>query len=422
MSTYFKYTYDLERCAIVDKYTEDCFLSSTLSVNDFKSAKAFKERLINIKNDLLDNRTTWISTNAATNLHTRYVCQTDFSIRIDVLITFEENAEIKFNSSAPLIKTKALRIVELAHKTLTQKYPDITPERLDMKDRTTENIGFKSIKDIPKEITGYLREPDPFYVELPNIKNRLILAIENDFPIYIWGEKGTAKTHSVIQLAAECNQPIIRQNLRSDVRTSTFMGRVTGHDGSIFWKDGALPIAMRHGAWLLIDEVDLAPTHILNIFQSVMDSRTLFIEDTLETITAHKNFQLIFTGNTPGTGDRTGQYHGTRPLNAAFRDRIKMWINAKMFDAETLEKLISSHFPALSEAAQIADLILKANASMRGARSTSSLSIRHALSIAQYLSLDCSFDEALEFVLYDQINDASELTAIKTTVDSIGII
>ncbi len=58
---------------------------------------------------------------------------------------------------------------------------------------------------------------------------------------------------------------------------------------------------MRHGYWIILDELNLAPTEVLEALNRVLDdNRELFIPETQELVQAHPNFLLFGTQNPPG--------------------------------------------------------------------------------------------------------------------------
>lgn len=59
--------------------------------------------------------------------------------------------------------------------------------------------------------------------------------------------------------------------------------------------------AMRKGHWIVLDELNLAPTDVLEALNRVLDdNRELFIPETQTTIKAHPGFRLFATQNPPG--------------------------------------------------------------------------------------------------------------------------
>jgi midasin (ATPase involved in ribosome maturation) len=64
---------------------------------------------------------------------------------------------------------------------------------------------------------------------------------------------------------------------------------------------GVLVEAMRNGHWIILDELNLAPTDVLEALNRVLDdNRELFIPETQEIVKAHPFFMLFATQNPPG--------------------------------------------------------------------------------------------------------------------------
>jgi midasin len=64
---------------------------------------------------------------------------------------------------------------------------------------------------------------------------------------------------------------------------------------------GVLVEAMRKGHWIILDELNLAPSDVLEALNRVLDdNRELFIPETQETVRAHPHFMLFATQNPPG--------------------------------------------------------------------------------------------------------------------------
>jgi len=58
---------------------------------------------------------------------------------------------------------------------------------------------------------------------------------------------------------------------------------------------------MRNGNWIILDELNLAPTDVLEALNRVLDdNRELFIAETQTTVKAHPTFRLFATQNPPG--------------------------------------------------------------------------------------------------------------------------
>lgn len=64
---------------------------------------------------------------------------------------------------------------------------------------------------------------------------------------------------------------------------------------------GVLVQAMRRGEWIILDELNLAPSEVLEALNRLLDdNRQLLITETGVTVTAHPRFMLFATQNPPG--------------------------------------------------------------------------------------------------------------------------
>lgn len=171
--------------------------------------------------------------------------------------------------------------------------------------------------------------------------------------VLLTGEAGTGKTSMITQLAARINQPVLRVNLNGETRMADFIGRmnvVNGEKGSITeWVDGILPTAMRHGYWLILDEVDFAQPEILSLLHPVLEQNgTLVVKENKgEEIKAHPNFRLFGTSNSVGSMAHRGDtYAGTQTMNEAFMDRWHL-VTVPNMDEKTEVKVLREKVPSL---------------------------------------------------------------------------
>ena len=94
-------------------------------------------------------------------------------------------------------------------------------------------------------------------------------------PCLLEGEPGTSKTSAVMMLASALRQPVFRVNLHGQTDASELVGRYAPASGTSglgwAWVEGVVPMAMTKGAWLLIDEVNLAEPQNLERLNSVLE-------------------------------------------------------------------------------------------------------------------------------------------------------
>jgi midasin len=88
--------------------------------------------------------------------------------------------------------------------------------------------------------------------------------------------------------------------------------------GKLSFQEGALVQAVRKGWWIVLDELNLAPSDVLEALNRLLDdNRELFVPELQETIAPHPHFALFATQNPPGV-----TYGGRKTLSKAFRNRF----------------------------------------------------------------------------------------------------
>jgi cobaltochelatase CobS len=174
--------------------------------------------------------------------------------------------------------------------------------------------------------------------------------------VYVQGYSGTGKTQFVHNLAALCNAELYEWNADAYQQRSTLVGQWTVKNGATVWQDGILPVAMRAGAWLLINELDTIDPATLNIIKPVLEdpARLVLLENGGEVVKAHPDFRVIATANTWSRGDDSGLFVNTQTQSDADvrRWNARIQINYLTLDRECT--MLKGYFPKMST-----DLILQ---------------------------------------------------------------
>lgn len=97
---------------------------------------------------------------------------------------------------------------------------------------------------------------------------------------------------------------------------------------------GILPLAMKKGVPLIVNEGDFAEPKYLSAMHGAMEGKLIMMENENEVITPTKGFCILWTANTVGRGDENGMYRGTKVFNNAFLDRFSAFFEFDYTDKE----------------------------------------------------------------------------------------
>ncbi|CAK7204653.1 AAA ATPase midasin [Sporothrix eucalyptigena] len=166
----------------------------------------------------------------------------------------------------------------------------------------------------PMEREDYIRTA---YVER-NLLNLVRATSTRRFPILIQGPTSAGKTSMIEYLAQFSGNKFVRINNHEHTDLQEYLGTyVSGADGKLRFQEGVLVQAMRQGHWIVLDELNLAPTDVLEALNRLLDdNRELLIPETQEIVRPHESFMLFATQNPPGL------YGGRKVLSRAFRNRF----------------------------------------------------------------------------------------------------
>ncbi len=168
---------------------------------------------------------------------------------------------------------------------------------------------------------------NPAYLFTSRVTNVLSDIAENRRVLLI-GHTGTGKTSLIEQTAARAGHGVLRANMNGQTTVGDFVGFWTVKGGETIWVDGVLPTAMRHGLWLIVDEVDFAEPAILAVLTAVLEpgGRLLLKEKGDEIVAPHPSFRLFATANAAGAMSRFRHlYQGANLMNDAFLDRWRVY-------------------------------------------------------------------------------------------------
>ncbi|XP_051017145.1 midasin [Acomys russatus] len=151
-----------------------------------------------------------------------------------------------------------------------------------------------------------------------NLRDIVRVVSAGTYPVLIQGETSVGKTSLIRWLAAATGNHCVRINNHEHTDIQEYIGCYTSDtSGKLVFNEGVLIDAMRKGYWIVLDELNLAPTDVLEALNRLLDdNRELLITETQEVVRAHPRFMLFATQNPPGL------YGGRKVLSRAFRNRF----------------------------------------------------------------------------------------------------
>jgi MoxR-like ATPase len=192
---------------------------------------------------------------------------------------------------------------------------------------------------VPDRLVTYV--PFGFFDDLRDIVNSKIF-----YPVYVTGHSGNGKTLMIEQVCASLGRECIRVNITKRTDETHLIGSYELIDGSTVRREGPVITAMRRGAILLLDEIDLG-TEELMCLQPILEGKPYFDKKTGEVIHAAMGFNVIATANTKGKGDADGRYLGTNIMNEAMLERFALTEEQQYPDLKTERKILQKNFDLL---------------------------------------------------------------------------
>ncbi|GAO48771.1 midasin [Saitoella complicata NRRL Y-17804] len=151
-----------------------------------------------------------------------------------------------------------------------------------------------------------------------NMLNLVRATATRRFPVLIQGPTSSGKTSMVEYLAKKTGHRFVRINNHEHTDLQEYLGSyVSDNEGQLKFQEGLLVEAVRKGYWIVLDELNLAPSDVLEALNRLLDdNRELLIPETQEVVKPHPHFMLFATQNPPGL------YGGRKVLSRAFRNRF----------------------------------------------------------------------------------------------------
>ena len=161
------------------------------------------------------------------------------------------------------------------------------------------------------------------------------------YPIFITGMSGNGKTLMVKEVAARTRREFVRANITIETDEDDLIGGFRLLNGESIWHDGPVVMAMKRGALLLLDEIDLASNKIMCL-QPILEGSSIYIKKIGKWVHPAPGFNVIATANTKGQGSDDGRFIGTNVMNESFLERFPVTIEQTYPTNKIEEKILNN--------------------------------------------------------------------------------
>ena len=158
-------------------------------------------------------------------------------------------------------------------------------------------------------------------------------------PVFVTGLSGNGKTTMIEQVCAKLGRECFRVNIVAETDEDDLFGGFRLNNGNMEWHDGPVVLAMKRGAVLLLDEIDLGSDKLMCL-QSVLEGKGVYLKKINQWVVPAAGFTIFATANTKGKGDENGRFAGTRILNEAMLDRFDYTYEQEYAPKATEKKIL----------------------------------------------------------------------------------
>ena len=206
------------------------------------------------------------------------------------------------------------------------------------------------------EFVDMIPRIDERYVFNIEILKAVLMGLDLNIPVYLWGHAGTGKTTMFKQVCAYTNRPFYRVQHTANTEEAHVVGQMLANERGTYFEPGPLALAMRYGWVYVADEYDFAHPSVTAVYQPVLEGEPLIIKEATpewRVIEPHPNFRFCATGNTNGSGDESGLYRGTEMGNAANYSRFGITEKMPYMPAKQEELILRNQAGLIPEDAKL---------------------------------------------------------------------
>ena len=187
---------------------------------------------------------------------------------------------------------------------------------------------------------SYVPDKFPGYVPWGNFNTvKEVIKSGIFYPMFITGLSGNGKTLMVSEVCSRLKREYVRANITIETDEDDLIGGFRLLNGETVWHDGPVVTAMKRGALLLLDEIDLASNKIMCL-QPILEGSSIYLKKIGKWVHPTPGFNVIATANTKGQGSDDGRFIGTNVMNESFLERFPVTIEQSYPTNKIEEKIL----------------------------------------------------------------------------------
>lgn len=239
-----------------------------------------------------------------------------------------------------------------------------------------------------------------------------------NLPCLLLGETGTGKTTLVKALAEKYGKTLTRINLNGQTGREELLGKYVLIGGETKRQDWPLTTALKHGHWILLDEINAALPEVLFTIQALTESvdnklgNILLAEKDGEVIVTHQECRIF------GTANPSDKYVWTKAFNPATLSRFVV-IEVLTLTAEDEMVLLKERYPKVKEEDLIK--VIKVWQELRQANSEEKIeffcSTRELVNTVALIDSGLSWARAVVIGILNKVQDRFERDDVRTIIN-----
>lgn len=174
-----------------------------------------------------------------------------------------------------------------------------------------------------------------------------------DLPVLLEGPTSAGKTTMIRYIASQSNHKCIRINNHEHTDVEEYLGSYyPSKEGNLVFREGVLVEAVRNGYWLILDELNLARSEILECLNRLLDdNRELFLPESQKHLKPHPDFRIFATQN-------PSSYSGRKNLSKAFRNRFVQILMNEISPEDTVD-ILAKRVPLIEDSKELKEYMLR---------------------------------------------------------------